>query len=333
MVKETRLGRHIQKQHKISPSADAPKQPTLPMLPPRDLDTLSGVEFEKLIARLLACMGFHAQMTKASGDGGIDIVATLDRPIVGGRYLIQCKRYAPCSPVGVPRVREFYGALATERAVKGVLISTSGFTADAKRYASEVSIDLIGRYQLERLLAEWQPTAGFPADDSGAEDDVLVSYSKVSADSDEHPQPVAPSEPHPSGHRPLSFPGIDPREELVSMSFPSWATGELLLSGSKTYLRRGYTKAALLTLEEAAKRSPDDLEVWWYLALARKLLSRNAEAVAALREAVRIDPSHAESWDELRLLYRSLGDSTAAQEAQSRLEDLIKRPQSSRPLA
>jgi hypothetical protein len=35
------------------------------------IEALSGIEFEKVIATLLERMGFHAQMTKASGDGGI----------------------------------------------------------------------------------------------------------------------------------------------------------------------------------------------------------------------------------------------------------------------
>ena len=70
---------------------------------------LSPVEFEHLIARLLRDMGFGAETTKASGDGGIDVEAVLRRPIVGGRYLFQCKRFAPDNPVGSAALREFMG--------------------------------------------------------------------------------------------------------------------------------------------------------------------------------------------------------------------------------
>ena len=119
------------------------------------LDTLSGIEFEGLITRLLERMGFRAEMTKASGDGGIDIVATLDQPLTGGRYLIQCKRYAEDSLVGAATVREFYGALtADRRAVKGILITTSGFTSQAQEFAGGLPIELIGRDQLQRLLEQ-----------------------------------------------------------------------------------------------------------------------------------------------------------------------------------
>ncbi len=119
------------------------------------LDNLSGVDFEKLVASLLALMGFHIEMTKASGDGGVDIVATLEKPVLGGRYLIQCKRFAIENPVGAPIVREFYGTVrADHRAVKGILITTSTFTAQARDFARDLKIELIGREQLESLLRE-----------------------------------------------------------------------------------------------------------------------------------------------------------------------------------
>jgi len=56
---------------------------------------LSGADFERLISALLAGMEFRARVTKASGDGGIDIMAVLDKPIIGGKYLFQCKMLAP----------------------------------------------------------------------------------------------------------------------------------------------------------------------------------------------------------------------------------------------
>lgn len=119
------------------------------------LDTLSGIELEGLITRLLGRMGFRAEMTKASGDGGVDIVATLDQAVTGGRYLVQCKRYAEDSLVGAATVREFYGALtADRRAVKGILITTSGFTSQAQEFAAGLPIELIGRDQLQRLLEQ-----------------------------------------------------------------------------------------------------------------------------------------------------------------------------------
>lgn len=95
-------------------------------------------------------------MTRATGDGGIDIVAHLDKPIVGGRYLIQCKRFT--GPVGAPIVREFYGAVQADRmAVKGILITTSGFTDQAREFAENLPIELVDRSRLDILLADTKP--------------------------------------------------------------------------------------------------------------------------------------------------------------------------------
>jgi hypothetical protein len=119
------------------------------------LQNLSGVDFEKLISALLTRMGFQAEMTKTSGDGGIDIIAVLDKPIFGGRYLFQCKRFAPDNLVGSPTVRDFYGAVTADRAVKGILITTSDFTVRAQEFGRRVGVELVSMNQLKRLLLEY----------------------------------------------------------------------------------------------------------------------------------------------------------------------------------
>ena len=125
-----------------------------------DISQLSGIQFEELVLGLLQKMGFSAVMTRATGDGGIDIEATLERPIVGGRYLIQCKRFAPEFQVGSAAVREFYGAVIADRkAVKGILITTSGFTAQALNFAGALPIELIDGTQLGELLSQYAGSA------------------------------------------------------------------------------------------------------------------------------------------------------------------------------
>jgi hypothetical protein len=124
-------------------------------VPPNDIDTISGVDFENVVASLLRAMGFHTELTAVTGDGGIDIVATLDKPLIGGRYLVQCKRFAPGKLVGAATVRDFYGAVTADReAVKGILITTSGFTSQAMAFAQQIPIELIGGQQLRALLAQ-----------------------------------------------------------------------------------------------------------------------------------------------------------------------------------
>jgi restriction system protein len=117
---------------------------------------LSPTDFERRVAELLRQMGFRVELTKASGDGGVDIVALSSSPITGGRYLVQCKRFGPKLPVGSPVVREFYGALQADRkAVKGILITTSYFTPDAKRFAADLPLELIDGERLGKLLSDY----------------------------------------------------------------------------------------------------------------------------------------------------------------------------------
>lgn len=126
----------------------------------RDFALLDPLDFERFITGLLHQMGFEAQTTKATGDGGIDIEAVLDRPIVGGRYLFQCKRFAEDNPVGSAAIREFYGALIADRkAAKGIFITTSTFTQQARDFAEGLSIELIDGDQLRRLLNEHKKAA------------------------------------------------------------------------------------------------------------------------------------------------------------------------------
>lgn len=119
---------------------------------PDGMAEMSGQDFERLICRLLDAMEFRTELTKVSGDGGIDIIAVLDKLIIGGKYLFQCKRYAPDNLVGASAVRDFYGAVTADRAVKGVFVTTSDFTPQAREFADKTGIELIDAAKLKTLL-------------------------------------------------------------------------------------------------------------------------------------------------------------------------------------
>lgn len=122
---------------------------------PTQLAALSGLEFERLIAELLKKMGLSAEVTKASGDGGIDIVAVLERPILGGRFLLQCKRFAEDTMIGAPLVREFYGAFKADRkAQKAIMVTTARFSTQAQQFAEDVGMELIDGKRLQDLISE-----------------------------------------------------------------------------------------------------------------------------------------------------------------------------------
>ena len=73
-----------------------------------DYDYMSGDDFEYFCADILRGNGFkNVEVTKASGDHGIDVLAKKD----GVKYAIQCKRYS--KPVGNKAVQEAYSGKAS----------------------------------------------------------------------------------------------------------------------------------------------------------------------------------------------------------------------------
>jgi restriction system protein len=117
---------------------------------PLNLLSIDPVEFEHLIANLLVRMGLETQLTKASHDGGVDIVALDKRPILGGKIVIQAKRYKRTVPVSC--VRDLYGAMQHEGASKAILVTTSKLGADAWQFAEGKPLQLIEGQQLLELL-------------------------------------------------------------------------------------------------------------------------------------------------------------------------------------
>ena len=117
------------------------------------IDTLSGIEFEHVCKRLLENMGFTVETTKTSGDGGIDLIGYNTQPLLSGKYIIQCKRYA--GSVGEPIIRDLYGVATSERANKGILITTGHFTKSAVSFAENKPIELIDGAQLKVLIEQY----------------------------------------------------------------------------------------------------------------------------------------------------------------------------------
>lgn len=120
-----------------------------------DINTLSGIEFEDLTHQLLLKVGFSVEQTKASRDGGIDLIAYSNEPFFKGKYIIQCKRYA--GTVGEPIIRDLYGVVSNERANKGILITTGNFSISALEFSKDKNLELIDGLNLESLLIKYLP--------------------------------------------------------------------------------------------------------------------------------------------------------------------------------
>lgn len=119
----------------------------------------SPVYFERLVVQLLIKMGYGGSREEAgravgkSGDGGIDGIINEDRLGLDAIY-VQAKRWE--GVVGRPEIMKFVGALTGQRATKGVFITTSGYTQEAKDYAanSQYKVVLIDGGRLADLMIE-----------------------------------------------------------------------------------------------------------------------------------------------------------------------------------
>ena len=115
-----------------------------------NLMDLNPFEFENLVSNLFSKLGLDTKQTRSSRDGGVDAVAFDLRPVIGGKVVIQAKRYK--NTVGVSAVRDLYGTMMNEGANKGILVTTSGYGPDAFEFAKDKPIELMDGGQLLYLL-------------------------------------------------------------------------------------------------------------------------------------------------------------------------------------
>ena len=122
------------------------------------LQKMDPYQFEHLIKRLLEAMGYdNVQVTAASNDKGVDVTAEIEMGITKVNEVIQVKRQK--SNIGQPIVNQLRGSLALPEfeAVRGSIITTGGFTKQAKDVAivpNAAPITLIDGERLLDLLIE-----------------------------------------------------------------------------------------------------------------------------------------------------------------------------------
>lgn len=116
--------------------------------------------FERLVLDLLLKMGYgdptNAQVTQYVHDDGVDGIIPEDKLGLDKIY-IQAKRYQPSNTIGKPQIHEFAGALDEQKANKGVFITTSSYSKEAKAFVEKSSkkIVLIDGKQLARYMIEY----------------------------------------------------------------------------------------------------------------------------------------------------------------------------------
>jgi restriction system protein len=104
--------------------------------------------FERLVVDLFQHLGFSARKTSAGADGGVDIeLRSHSTPLTAPpQALIQCKAKSS-SRVGVDKVRELLGVVTATGAGRGVLVTNTEFTAEARGFAAPVGNLQLGDIQ------------------------------------------------------------------------------------------------------------------------------------------------------------------------------------------
>jgi restriction system protein len=105
--------------------------------PFEEFNSLSGVEFETAVGRILSEHGWHVSSTPATGDQGADIIAIKGER----RVVIQAKRYKDA--VGNKAVQEVVGAILFYAGTEGCVVTNSTFTSAARALAQKNNIRLI----------------------------------------------------------------------------------------------------------------------------------------------------------------------------------------------
>jgi len=122
-----------------------------------NLKQVSPARFEVIVLDVLHRLGYGGhrddlQRVGGSGDGGIDGIISLDKLGLEKVY-VQAKRWQ--NTVGRPELQAFYGALAGQKARRGVFITTSGFTSQARDFARAVEgMVLVDGQRLVNLMIE-----------------------------------------------------------------------------------------------------------------------------------------------------------------------------------
>lgn len=122
-----------------------------------NLAAMGWKEFEDFVVDLFraiyAKVGGSVERTQSSGDGGVDAIAHDPTPVTGGEIVIQAKRYT--STIGPDQIRELYGMLIHEGAIKAIFVTTSRFGPAALQTAVGKPIELIDGNQLLGLTEQY----------------------------------------------------------------------------------------------------------------------------------------------------------------------------------
>jgi HJR/Mrr/RecB family endonuclease len=104
---------------------------------------LSPREFEQFLKEIFTRLGFEVELTKATRDGGADLLCMRSAHGIPFRLAVEAKRYKEDRPITVSAVRSFVGANEKFKANRLLFVTTSRFTTSAQEYADKYTSHLL----------------------------------------------------------------------------------------------------------------------------------------------------------------------------------------------
>lgn len=115
-----------------------------------NIDSMTGIDFEHYLQRLLSYRGFNTSVTKASGDLGVDLIASK----AGDRIAIQAKRYD--TKVSRRAISDAVAGMKHYGCNRAMVITNNYFTPDAIKLARSTGCILIDRNTLAKWIIEFR---------------------------------------------------------------------------------------------------------------------------------------------------------------------------------
>lgn len=109
------------------------------------VDAMAGVDFEHYVAAVLRGAGFTVEVTRATGDFGVDLIAVRD----GVRTAVQCKRQSRA--VSGAAIQQVVAGAAVHDCTATMVVTNHSYTRAAAQLAEVHGCVLVDRVRLARL--------------------------------------------------------------------------------------------------------------------------------------------------------------------------------------
>ncbi len=137
-------------------AAEAPERPTV--WGPEVFRVIEWRRFEALVEALFAQAGFITRSQSHGSDGGVDIwLHSKNQPDGTPVSIVQCKHWSDNKPVGVDKIRELRGVMATHDIRRGQFACTARYTVAAREFARDNQINPLDGAALLELIAKRTP--------------------------------------------------------------------------------------------------------------------------------------------------------------------------------